>query len=85
MVEQQDWDRAEQTAAAYLASWHDTAAWLQMLINHEDIDAVTLALARLSAGIAARERGDCCQACAELRENAKHIYHRDALTPGNIL
>ena len=85
MTEASDWQRAGETAAAYLDSWKGNVQWLQILINHEDIDDVTLALERLTAAIAAQEQGACFEACAELRENARHIYHRDAFTLGNVL
>lgn len=85
MIEKSEWDRARETAAAYLESWQETATWLKILINHEDIDDVTLALERVIACIEAREQGAGFEACAELRENARHIYHRDSLTVGNVL
>ena len=85
MVEKQDWTRAEDTVAAYLQSWEQTIPWLQILINHDDIDAVTLSLVRLQAGIRAREKSACYEACAELKEDARHIHHRDAFTLGNVL
>lgn len=85
MVEKQDWPRAEDTVAAYLQSWEQTIPWLQILINHDDIDDVTLSLVRLQAGIRAREKSACYEACAELKEDARHIHHRDAFTLGNVL
>ena len=85
MAEKADWQRAGETIAAYIASWEETVPWLQVLINHEDIDDVTLALHRLEAAIEARERGSAFEACAELMENASHIHHRDAFTLGNVL
>lgn len=85
MVEKQDWPRAEDTVAAYLKSWEQTIPWLQILINHDDIDDVTLSLVRLQAGIRAREKSACYEACAELKEDARHIHHRDAFTLGNVL
>lgn len=85
MAEKADWPRAAETAAAYLASWQETVPWLQILINHDDIDDVTLALERLQAAIMAQEQSGCFEACAELRENARHIFHRDAFTLGNVL
>ena len=85
MAEKADWSRAYETAAAYIEDWEETARWLQTLINHEDIDDVTLALVRLKAAVAAQEQGDCYETCAELRENAGHIYHRDAFSWGNVL
>lgn len=80
-----DWPRAAETVKAYLEDWQSTVPWLQILINHEDIDDVTLALEHLQAAIEAKEQGACFEACAELKENARHIYHRDAFTLGNVL
>lgn len=85
MAEAEDWQRASDTVSAYLASWRQAVPWLQILINHEDIDDVTLALVRLEASIAAKEQSSCFEACAELKENASHIYHRDAFSLGNVL
>lgn len=85
LAEQADWHRAGETVAAYTADWSSVTPWLQLLINHEDIDDVTLALTRLEATIAAGEQGACYEACAELEENARHIHHRDAFTLGNVL
>ena len=59
--------------------------WLQTLINHDDVDAVTTALKKIEAGISSRELPLCLEACAELGEHAEHLYHRDALTLGNVL
>lgn len=85
LAQLEDWPRAQQLITATLEDWERTVPWLQILINHEDIDDVTLALDRLQAAIDAKEQGSCYEACAELRENARHIYHRDAFTPGNVL
>jgi len=85
MAEKSDWSKAQETVMAYMRDWEDTAAWLQLLINHEDIDDVTLALVRLNAAVAAKEQAGCFEACAELKENARHIHHRDAFTLGNVL
>lgn len=85
LAQKEEWSRAAEIVSAYRDDWRRTTTWLQMLINHEDIDDVTLALDRLQAAIDAREQGSCYEACAELRENARHIYHRDAFTPGNVL
>ena len=85
MAEKQEWSRAADTVAAYIEGWEKTVPWLQILINHEDIDDVTLALRQLQAGVKAREQADCYAASAELKKNARHIHHRDAFTLGNIL
>ena len=85
MAEKEDWLRAQETISAYKADWQDTAHWLQMLISHDDIDDVTLALTRLEAAVSAREAAACSEICAELEENARHIHHRDNFTLGNVL
>lgn len=85
LTEGEEWSRAGEVVQAYLTSWKDTLAWLQMLINHADGDEVSRALERIEAGIQAQEVSSCLEGCAELREAAEHIYHRDAFTLGNIL
>ncbi len=85
MAEKEEWQRAGDTVEAYIQDWQDTTPWLQVLINHEDIDDVTLALERLQAAIEAQDQAASFEACAELKENARHIFHRDAFTLGNVL
>lgn len=85
LADMQDWPRADEVVAAYIEEWQQTVPWLQILINHEDIDDVTLALVKLQAAIRAQEQSACFEACAELKENARHIYHRDAFSLGNVL
>lgn len=85
LSEMEDWSRASQVSAAYMERWQQTVPWLQTLINHEDIDDITLALGQLKAAITAKDQSACFSACAELKENARHIHHRDAFTLGNVL
>lgn len=85
LSEIRDWPRASEVVKAYIDDWQQTVPWLQILINHEDIDDVTLALVKLQSAIRAQEQSACFEACAELKENARHIYHRDAFSLGNVL
>lgn len=85
MTQDEDWPRAAQTVQAYHSDWKSTLEWLQMLINHDDGDEVSRALERIEAGILDQDTGTCLEGCAELREAAEHIYHRDAFTLGNVL
>ena len=85
MAEKAEWPRARETVTAYKTDWENTTPWLQVLINHDDIDDVALSLTRLEAAIAAREQGQCYEICAELEENARHIHHRDDFSLGNVL
>ncbi|MGN1020934.1 MAG: DUF4363 family protein, partial [Aristaeellaceae bacterium] len=82
LTEAESWQRAGETARAYLERWEKTERWLQILINHDDTDDVTLALQHVLAGIEARDVSACLTACSTLRECAGHIHHRDAFTWG---
>ena len=72
LTEGEQWQRAEETLSAYRQQC-------------EDMDNVTLAMAKLSAGIAAKDVSLCLESCEEMQEHARHIRHRDALTLGNVL
>lgn len=85
LVKAEDWPRASQTTAAYLDDWQARVPALQMLINHDDTDDVTLSLALLQAAIDAQDVPGCLEACAQLKENALHLHHRDAFTLANVL
>lgn len=80
-----EWNRAGETVKAYHARWKDTLEWLQMLINHADGDDLSSALGSIGAGVEAQELVTALEGCAQLREAAEHLYHRDAFTLGNIL
>ena len=77
--------RAADKAGAYHASWEKTLSWLQILINHEDGDSLSRALLMVESGIRTRDVSLCVQGCGEMKEAAQHLYHRDALTLGNVL
>ena len=85
LTESGQWQRAADTAGAYHASWEKTLSWLQILINHEDGDSLSRALLMVESGIRTRDVSLCVQGCDEMKEAAQHLYHRDALTPGNVL
>lgn len=85
LTEKADWPRAGETADAYQETWDEAVRWLQTLINHEDTDNVTIALLQLKAGIQAQDQAACFEACLLLREHARHLYHRDAFSLGNVL
>ena len=85
LVADAQWARAMEITSAYQESWKVEVPWLQMIIDHEDIDAVSLALEHLAAGIRAQDTAGCLVSCAELKEHAHHLYHRDAFTLSNIL
>ena len=85
LTESGQWQRAADTAGAYHEAWDETLSWLQMLINHEDGDSLSRALLMVEAGIRTTDVSLCVQGCNEMKEEAQHLYHRDAFTLGNVL
>lgn len=85
LTEAANWQAAQEMLQNCRHTWEQKVPWLQTLINHDDVDAVTTALKKIEAGISSRELSLCLEACAELGEHAEHLYHRDALTLGNVL
>lgn len=85
LTEAGQWERAAQLASDYRSTWEETLQWLEILVNHDDADDVTLALMQIEAGIRTCDLPTCVLGCGNLKENAMHIYHRDAFTIGNIL
>ena len=85
LTQQGQWERAAEVVETYLTDWRGQVSMLQMLINHEDTDAVTLSLLLLRAAIEAQDVPGCLAACAQMRENAQHLHHRDAFTLANVL
>lgn len=85
LTQAQEWDAAALQLRAFQQEWEDTLPWLQMQLNHEDADDLTLAMRTLEAGILTRNAPMCALGCAQMEESARHLYHRDAFTWANIL
>ena len=85
LAESENWAGAQERLQACQTAWKQKVPWLQTLIHHDDVDAVTTAMKKIEAGILSRTQSLCLEACAELGESAEHLYHRDALTWGNVL
>ena len=80
-----DWEKAKQAVDAMKQEWEDTCEWLQFWVNHSDTDDVSMSLERLTAAIEVQDVPLSLITSAELGEELRHIYHRDAIKIGNIL
>lgn len=85
LTQEQAWQDAANRLAEFQQAWEETLPWLQMQVNHEDTDEVTLAMRTLEAGILTRSAPLCALGCNQLEESARHLYHRDAFNWANIL
>ncbi len=80
-----DWEEAKRAIDAMKNEWKETCKWLQFWVNHGDTDDVSMSLERLTAAIEVQDAPLSLITSAELGEELRHIYHRDALKFGNIL
>lgn len=85
LTQAQDWEEAEARLRAYQQDWEATLPGLQMQLNHEDTDDLTLAMRTLEAGIRTQNAPLCALGCTQMEESAHHLYHRDAFNWANIL
>ena len=66
-------------------AWEELLPGLQMQIDHEATDDVTLALEHIAAGLESQNLPLALLGCRNLRESASHLHHRDAFTWANRL
>lgn len=85
LTEAQEWEAAARRLAVLQQTWEETLPGLQMQLNHEDTDELTLAMRTLEAGIRTQSAPLCALGCTQMEESARHLYHRDAFNWANIL
>ena len=81
----EQWDEAARRLTAYRLAWEELLPGLQMQIDHDAADDVTLAMETIDAGLRAHDMSLALLGCNQLEESARHLYHRDAFTLSNIL
>jgi hypothetical protein len=67
------------------ALWEEKGGFLQLFVDHNAIDDVSLELIALRAGIDSHSAPAALLALGRLREHAQHLLHRDLPVPANIL
>ena len=65
--------------------WAARRGVLQLFVDHQALDAVSLELLSLRAAVQSRSMPDTLAAAARLREHAQHLLHRDLPLLQNIL
>lgn len=80
-----DWDTALQDVELLHTSWQKDSHFVQLWINHEDIDHVAESLISLRAAVITQDLTAALDACGQCTENFGHLHHRDAFTLRNIL
>ena len=72
LTEAQNWEAAAHRLTALQQEWEDTLPGLQMQLNHEDTDELTLAMRTLEAGIRTQSAPLCALGCTQMEESAQH-------------
>ena len=80
-----DWGRLMETASAYRDAWTQTAPRVRMLIHHEDVDAIALALSEIQASALTRSAPDCAIGCCHLEAAAERMMAHDQMCLDNLL
>ena len=80
-----DWGRLQEAAAGYREAWTQTAPLVRMLIHHEDVDAIALALLEIQASALTRSAPDCALACCHLEAAAERMMAHDRMCLDNLL
>lgn len=80
-----DWGRLMEAASAYRDAWTQTAPRVRMLIHHEDVDAITLALSEIQASALTRSAPDCAIGCCHLEAAAERMMAHDQMCLDNLL
>ena len=80
-----DTDSALRTAEGIYADWQTKNRFVQLWVNHTDIDHVTESLLDLRSALIAGDFPAALSAYARCMENFGHLHHRDAFTLRNLL
>lgn len=73
----QEWDEAEEELRAMEQDWSSRKAMLQILIAHQDIDAVERALGKLSVGIQNRNLYEALYNAKDAEWAIEHLPSRE--------
>jgi len=84
-LSEEEWDKALLHTENIYMQWQQKSRFVQLWVNHADIDHVTESLIELRSAVIARDFSSALTACGECIENFGHLHHRDAFTLRNIL
>lgn len=84
-LSEKNWDRALSLVNDLALQWDHESGFVQLWINHADVDDVTQGLIYLQAAIISQDSFAALLYYGECMENFGHLHHRDAFTLKNIL
>ncbi len=85
LVENEDWQQAETEVAVLDKLWQKKAGWWPVVLEHQEIDNIDFALARLKQYVANKDSTLTQSLLSELKVMVKHIPEKEAVNLENIL
>lgn len=84
-VEADSWQKAEQHLNALEKEWNNVGRWWPVVLDHQEIDNIEFALAKLKEYVAEKNRVLSLGQLSELKLMILHLPEREAITIKNIL
>ncbi len=80
-----EWPRASEVADTYHHQLNQTANWLCILVNNEEVEQLSAALADVRSSILTQTPIESARSCYQLEAAAQKIRDRNTLSIQNIL
>ncbi|AQS58894.1 DUF4363 family protein [Desulforamulus ferrireducens] len=84
-IHQANWSEAKQAVQQLEEEWQEIASWWPLVLDHQEIDNIEFALAKLKEYVAAEDSMMSQAQLAELKLMILHLPEKEALTIKNIL
>jgi len=84
-IQGKDWNSAKVKVTQLKKTWDSTKAKWQMLLDHEELDNIEMALFRVMKWVDVQDDGEALAEMSTLRFFVTHIPHKEALRLDNIL
>jgi len=84
-IEAEKWEDAEEYVVKARERWGEVKRWWPMVIDHQEIDNIDMAFARIDKYIAMRDRTMSYGELAVLRQMLEHIPDMEKVNLKNIL
>jgi hypothetical protein len=83
-VQSNNWSAAEKQLDDIQKGWEKTEKWMTTLIDHQEIDAIKITLAKLSQYVHYKEVADFMAESATLKLLIKHIPGKEKINLSNL-
>ncbi len=84
-LENNNWDSAYQRTLELENTWEEKAKWWPMVLDHQEIDNIEFAMAKVKEYIATQNIALSWGQLSEIELMIKHIPEKEAITIKNIL